>query len=321
MAPSPLDTELGALEIGLGLCCFLVGIVTLQTLNYFRNFNKDPWTIKLLVATVYIFDLLHSAFLMHTLYVYSVTKYGIPEALASSVWSLNTSIIFQGLVALLVQSFFCLRIFRISGSWILVGVCLPLVLARFVMSMVVVSIDFRFESFAVVEIRYETFVAATLSVVAVNDVAIATCMVGSLLRQKTGFSATNKLIDRIIGFVVSTGLLTGVLAVIDVITFVTMKNFVWLAVLVIIVKVYTNSLLASLNERSAMRTQPFALSGSMATSTPEWRRGEHTRRTDATFDFARSKTSTYELQSVTETAKGSEAGPASTSYNMHDHAV
>ncbi|KZW02727.1 hypothetical protein EXIGLDRAFT_759834 [Exidia glandulosa HHB12029] len=204
MAPSALDLQLGALEIGLGICCFLVGIVTLQTLNYFRNFGRDPWTIKLLVATVYTFDLIHSAFLLHTLYVYSVTNFGNAERMEFSVWSLNTSIIFQGLVILLVQT--------------------------------IVSTDFKFYSFAVVEIRFQTFVAATLAITAINDVAIASCVVGSLLKQKTGFSSTNKLIDKIIGFVVGTGLLTSVLAVVDLITFVTMKNFIWLGILIIIVK-------------------------------------------------------------------------------------
>ncbi|EJD49565.1 hypothetical protein AURDEDRAFT_122027 [Auricularia subglabra TFB-10046 SS5] len=266
---SALDLSLGALQVGVGLCCFLVGIVTLQTLNYFRSFDK------LLVSSdgrARVFDLLHSAFLMHTLYEYGVTFYGHPERMALSVWSLNTSIIFQGLVALCVQSFFCLRILRISGSWILTALCMSLCLARFCMSMTVVSFDFKYYSFAVIETRYQTFTAAALAVIAASDVSIAASLVGSLLKQKSGFASTNKLIDKIIGLVVGTGLLTSILAVIDVITFVTMQNFVWLAVLVIIVKVYTNSLLASLNERMANRKSELSF-GSEGTrpSKIEWR--------------------------------------------------
>lgn len=319
---SALDLSLGALQVGVGLCCFLVGIVTLQTLNYFRSFDKDPWFIKLLVATVYVFDLIHSAFLMHTLYEYGVTYYGHPERMALSVWSLNTSIIFQGLVALCVQSFFCLRILKISRSWILTGISLSLCIARFCMSMTVVSYDFKFYSFHIIETRYQTFTAAALAVIAASDVSIAASLVGSLLKQKSGFAATNKLIDKIIGFVVGTGLLTSILAVIDVITFVTMHNFVWLAILVIIVKVYTNSLLASLNERMANRASElsFGSEGTRA-SKLEWKirstPGHSTLNDDVRVGRRGDQVSSYELSDGPQTLKGTFNDPAKSPYTSH----
>lgn len=304
MAPSQLDLGLGALEISVGLCCFLVGVVTLQTFNYFREFSTDPWPIRLLVAIVYFFDVIHSAFLMHTVYSYSVTHYGHAEVMASSVWTLNTSIIFQGLVALCVQSFFCLRIWKISRSRILSGICLSLTIARFCMSSIVVSYDFKYYSFAVIQTRYKTFVAATLAVIATSDVAIGASMVGSLLRQKTGFSSTNKLIDKIIGFVIATGLLTSILAVVDVITFVTMENFIWLGLLIIIVKVYTNSLLASLNERYSNRRTQLTFDTSLSkASMPNWRKPADASTTrnaqedasSGSLGFVTNKNSTFEL--------------------------
>jgi len=80
-----LASTFGAYTIGTFISAVLLGITCNQVYRYFHKYS-DPLIIKLTVASLLVFELLHSAFSMHAVYFYVITNWGNPFALLESVW-------------------------------------------------------------------------------------------------------------------------------------------------------------------------------------------------------------------------------------------
>ncbi|TFY79940.1 hypothetical protein EWM64_g4070 [Hericium alpestre] len=86
---------------------------------------------------------------------------------------------------------------------------------------------------------------------AVCDVLITSILVFHLRRHKSGFSHTDDIVDRVIRLTIQTGLLTSIVAIIDVVLYLGVpKAALHLGFNMPLCKLYTNSLLSSLNARS-----------------------------------------------------------------------
>jgi hypothetical protein len=97
--------------------------------------------------------------------------------------------------------------------------------------------------------KFRWTIISTLTIGTASDVCIAACICWGLLSRRSGFAPTDRLIDRLVGFVVGSGLLTSVVAVVEVTLYATRNDFIWLAFFAVLAKLFSNSLLASLNER------------------------------------------------------------------------
>ncbi|KAJ8698217.1 hypothetical protein PTI98_004951 [Pleurotus ostreatus] len=86
---------------------------------------------------------------------------------------------------------------------------------------------------------------------ATADVIITSSLVYHLYKRKTGIRATDDIINRIMRLTIQTGMITALFAALDVISFLAIKNtsmnFLWDFPLS---KLYTNSLLSTLNARA-----------------------------------------------------------------------
>lgn len=87
----------------------------------------------------------------------------------------------------------------------------------------------------------------------VSDVMITVVLVITLNKRKTGFTATDDVVSKIIRTTVQTGMLTALVAIGDVIFFMTLPhtalNFIWDLALT---KLYANCLLSTLNARAKL---------------------------------------------------------------------
>ncbi|EJD43466.1 hypothetical protein AURDEDRAFT_145513 [Auricularia subglabra TFB-10046 SS5] len=250
-AAPALDLTFGVVELGTSFSMLLLGVGLLQAWNYFRTFPDDNYKIKTLVIFVMIADILHSAFLMHTTYHYTITSFANFKALGDAVWSLVASVFTTGAIAFAVQGYYCQRVLRMTGSYILAIGCAVLSVFRLVMNICLIVTIQRSMKFAVTQTpTFKWQITALMTVGAASDIAIALCICIALLRTRSGFAATNKLVDKIVAFTVGSGLLTSVTAVVLVITYLTMNNFVFLLFHGVLSKLFTNSLFASLNERA-----------------------------------------------------------------------
>ncbi|KAJ6542952.1 hypothetical protein B0H19DRAFT_1380987 [Mycena capillaripes] len=111
----PPHTTLGAVEIGLVFSTFFFGLETLQVFNYYQRFPKDSLSLKLLVAAVWWAGVGHSICAWHGFYLITISFYGQPAHILNPPNSLEWIALFSGIIGQLVEGFFCLRIYRLTG--------------------------------------------------------------------------------------------------------------------------------------------------------------------------------------------------------------
>ncbi|KAG7088948.1 hypothetical protein E1B28_012893 [Marasmius oreades] len=169
----------------------------------------------------------------------------------------------MALIACPIQCFFAWRIQRITGNWWIPLIVVILALASCgggIWTGVMVGVVKTFARKP--ELHTPALVWFLTSCVA--DVIITATLVRSLSGRKTGFVATDSVIDKIIRTTVQTGMITAVCAIGDVVFFMALErtalNFIWDLVLS---KLYTNCLLSTLNSRTTLQ----ALSGQKDPST------------------------------------------------------
>ncbi|EJF65671.1 hypothetical protein DICSQDRAFT_77347 [Dichomitus squalens LYAD-421 SS1] len=251
---APLDITMGCLLMGTITAGVLWGISCSQLFYYYTRYHKDPLSLKLLVGTVFVSDSVHQAVIIQSVYAYLVTDYGDPTKLMHPNTGLIIQVFFTALTGLLVQSFFVLRIWRLSNkrTYLVIPVIF-LVLAEFSVSVAYAVKAFFLPSFLHVN-RIRGLSICMNAFAAAGDVAIAGCLCTILHLSRTEFSKSNALINKLMVFAVNTGLLTSICAVTSLITFFAVPNsFVYITFYYLIGRLYNNSLLATLNARRSLR--------------------------------------------------------------------
>ncbi|KAF9534070.1 hypothetical protein CPB83DRAFT_421933 [Crepidotus variabilis] len=268
-----MDTTYGAILLGLVCSAVLHGITVLQTFIYYRKYPKDPASVKVTVALLAILDTIHLIFCTITIYWYLITNYSTPNALGHQMWALNLQTDFNSVAGFMVQIFFARRVWRLSeknvylsGVIVLLSIIhlLGLVRAKYIpkifcLTHLWVSV-FTVEAFILVETsKFDRLIWVTvlgLGSAAGADILIAVSLCYYLMKKKTGFPQTDSIIISLVSYSLTTGLLSGIIALICVICFAIMpSNYIWLAFFWLLGKVYVNSLLASLNSRDHLREQ------------------------------------------------------------------
>ncbi|EJD43188.1 hypothetical protein AURDEDRAFT_167605 [Auricularia subglabra TFB-10046 SS5] len=188
---------------------FLTGAATLQTWNYFRN------TI----------DTLHTILLLHGSYTYSILDFGAYGQLEFILWSVELSALLSGIVAFVVQGYYCVRLHRLT-SWRLVpGICAVLAVASFGFNIAKVTMLFGSGRWQVVqEGEFQWQMTGMLVVGAGADVLITTALCTALLRMRSGLVFSDRLIYRLVSFVFGSGALTCATSLAECIVYLTWNN-------------------------------------------------------------------------------------------------
>lgn len=248
-----LDLTFGCLYVGTTLAMGLWGAGTIQVYYYFDKY-KDSMFLRAHVFAVWVLDTLHQAFLLQSTYMYLVTNYGSLENLGSLNRPIRDSIILTALICALVQSMFVVRIYRLSKrNYFVTGFIILLVAAQFISTLIYYIKCFHFKTFAELQTIF-TITRVINSVTAVTDASIALVLVYLLQSSRSGFKKSDSIINRLIAFAINTGLITGICAVISLITGLTLPNtLVYIMFYVTLSRLYMNSMLASLNSRKNLR--------------------------------------------------------------------
>jgi hypothetical protein len=122
-------------------------------------------------------------------------------------------------------------------------------------------------------------VCVLMSTRALLDMLIAAVMCWSLFRMRTGFARTDSIITTLMAYSVNSGLLTNLLDVSMMISFIVLSklSLIWLAIYWVMSKCYVNSLLAMLNSRDYVRDRS-------ASSNPDNSLNLSSIRIDQSFD-------------------------------------
>ncbi|KAJ7906310.1 hypothetical protein B0H13DRAFT_1716324 [Mycena leptocephala] len=255
MASFDPNTTLGAYELGVLISYTLLGVTTTQAYIYYSRFPNDFRGLKYLVAFIWSCELAHAICIADTLYQITVSDYDHPERLVLIPRSLATAVLFSGLVGACVQSFFASRIYRISKSLYIPCLSWILSFSRLLGSITVFVYGLRMKTIPEFEARWSWLLNSLWSVASANDVIITATLVYRLRQQRPAAEKrTLALVDKLIAWTMETGVITSAAGLASLGCFVTMPgNYIWIAFFVVNARLYSNSLLASLNSRTSLR--------------------------------------------------------------------
>ncbi|KAG6915649.1 hypothetical protein DXG01_010613 [Tephrocybe rancida] len=241
-----LDNSLGSMLIGVIVSAVLYGVALLQAFNYFTNYVTDPWFLKALVGMVVIFDSVHMILISHSIYHYTITNYFNPAALGLMEWSLLLEALFTTLGGAGVQLFYISRIWKMSKKNIpLTAVIAAIVLANAAWT----ALAMQFETFEnLLKISNLTVTINALSTA--TDILIAGTLCYMLNKARTGFKRSDTIINRLIMFVVNTGVMCAIASLVSVLA--SPNTLIYASFYFCIGRLYTNSLLATLNARRSI---------------------------------------------------------------------
>ncbi|KAJ7112535.1 hypothetical protein C8R44DRAFT_882302 [Mycena epipterygia] len=248
---APLTTTVGALEIGVLFAIFCFGVLTVQVYLYFSAYPSDPCGFKLLVALVWLLDLGHTIAISHLVFTVTVTQYGDPALLVVPPKSLDAVILLSGLIGPLEQGWFTYRLYRFTKTLPLPIICAILALLRVAGSTALFAVSLKGATIQDYDLHVQWLIEAVVIVGAAVDVilAVSLCYYLSFWR-KGGFERMSKLVHQLMTWTIETGALTTAGALCLLLTFLTMKdNYIYLGFFVMMAKLFSNSLLFSLNAR------------------------------------------------------------------------
>jgi len=250
-----LNPTLGALEIGYAISTFLFGVTTVQAYLYYHHFADDPPKTKTLVTAVWLLELAHAISVSHGLYMETIIQYGEPEKLIKLPFGYDSCLFFSSGIALLAQCFFARRVWIVTESKFLPIICYVMASLRFIGSILLAVEAYQMVTLKEYQDKWEWLITFVLVDGACVDVIIASSLCYNLISHRSSVTVrTVRLLDQLIMWTIQTGLVTSLAAVAMTICFFTMKNnFVWLGVYMFLSRLFSNSLLASLNARSNLR--------------------------------------------------------------------
>ncbi|KAJ7765725.1 hypothetical protein B0H16DRAFT_400652 [Mycena metata] len=185
-----------------------------------------------------------------TVYRYLISDYTQPELLVFVPDELLAAILIFTVIAVCVQGFFSFRIYYLSRSLYIPLFTCSLTLTRVVVSLYLVIhlalgqatvADFQ----PLAPVLYANWAASTA-----NDLTTAATLAYWLHRQRgKAQTSTAVLVKKIIQWTLETGV---VLSTTTTLTLILFPN-IWIAMFIVQARLYSNSFLASLNSRTALR--------------------------------------------------------------------
>ncbi|KZT09390.1 uncharacterized protein LAESUDRAFT_748519 [Laetiporus sulphureus 93-53] len=250
--PSPAVETYGPIFVGCVLNILLYGIMITQTFLYFTVYKRDKLWMKLFVGLLFLCDTLNCAFDIAFVYMPLVNGFGDIKSLNYASWVFGTDPAMTAFIAMFVQMFFAWRVKVLTGS---IPAVLFIMFCSFCQwcgglgTSIAVGMIPEFTHFQ----QFEVIVIIWLAFSAVADSAITTALVWHLRKHRTGFSQTDDIVNKIIRLTVQTGLITALCAIIDLILFLATPAGLHLIFNLPLSKLYTNSLMSSLNSRAGWK--------------------------------------------------------------------
>ncbi|KAF7351834.1 Saposin B-type domain-containing protein [Mycena venus] len=246
---SELNGSLGATEIGSVLGAFLFGAMTLQSYNYFRDFPRDSSLLRSTVAVVWLLELGHTMCSWHALYSQTVTFYGQPEYVSSPPSSEALTILFASLLYTTVQTFFANRARILSGQWYIMAVACTLSALRFIANMGSMGLLLHYGRVSIL-LEWRWLVSAALSLGLTVDILITLAMCYFLQKMRsTESTRVRTTVETLIIWSIESTVLTSATSIMQIILFTTRTDLVWTLFFILQAKLFSNSMLASLNGR------------------------------------------------------------------------
>jgi len=253
----------------------LYGVLVVQTYVYSYNFPEDRILIKLLVYAVFLIETIQTAMSGADLYYRFASGFGNMNRLNNPYISAFEVPLIGAVVSLAVQYFFSYRVWVLSNEkswWVCVIICVCSTfdaLAAFAWGVYSHVIDMFVDGW-----RLKFFAWSWLIGNTVADTLIASLMLHHLTgRRGAGDDPFRKhALRRIVRLTVETNVMTTVNGIIALLMVSIFPNKLWYTCPVAVLgKLYSNTLLVSLNNRISIREESHARGG-LLVSRPMTRR-------------------------------------------------
>ncbi|KAK0238723.1 hypothetical protein EDD85DRAFT_950907 [Armillaria nabsnona] len=229
----------GPMLIGHMLNILLMGVVLVQVYIYMITYEKrDKLWLKAFVLFLLIINLLNTVTQFIYMYNALIIHFMDPEYLAKVTAVFAISGALTGVISGSVQLFFAWRVkILTSNIWLVAIVYIGAGSIGSTVEAIKIGTFLRFQDIKAWVILW----------------LVATCVADILItfrkNHKTGFRGSDELVDRIIRSTVQTGLITTLCALIDLLTYLLDPTGLHLVFNFPLPKLYTNTLLSSLNSR------------------------------------------------------------------------
>ncbi|KAJ7645866.1 hypothetical protein B0H17DRAFT_1215842 [Mycena rosella] len=238
------------------------GLLTLQTYIYYENSPEDSWRLKSLVGVVLCLDFTHLILICQACYHYLVDNWGNEAALLESTIVLDMHLILVGAASVLSQAYFL----RSNHNQVLVGSLAALCTATAGLDIVMAVRTIRNRSVTTFATGVDEILAMFI-ISAATDLFIAVLLCYYLQRGCTTFEFQHVSFlpgptsPSVVSYnTIATGLATSLLSV-GCVYLIIPDSFVFIAMHFSLARMYTNSLLATLNLRRKLRAALVPASG------------------------------------------------------------
>jgi len=233
----------------------LYGVLCVQTYVYSYNFPDDKWATKFLAYSVFLLETVQTALTGGDIYYWFIAGFGNVDRLRNSRFSAIDSPTMDAFISLIVQWFFCFRIWTLNKRmWWL---CLVIAVLSVAQATGAAWGGIKSATLG----RYAVIKAALylwLITSAVVDILIAIAMT-FLLRRMRGNDGrfSNYVLPRVVRLIIETNTLTASVAILSFVLYVAFPNEIYYTCPTgIIGKLYSNTLLVTFNNRIYFRDHP-----------------------------------------------------------------
>ncbi|KAF9262547.1 hypothetical protein L218DRAFT_1000434 [Marasmius fiardii PR-910] len=258
MPPGPKDL-FGPILIGLLFDAILLGAFAIQALAYFYRFRRDRSWFKLLIAYLLIMEIINTAFDFATAYESLIQNFGTPVDLRQAPTYLLADPITTTLVSTPVQLFMAWRVKVISRTILTPMFIVVLSAISFAGS---VWLSHQIHTDAMRSARTEAASATWLVASSITDVTISVAIVYFIVVQRRTMTRGKQFslyLSRIMRFAVESGILTSVSMMLALIVFLAVQQGPYFLIWDLsFSKLYTNSLIVSLNARPVRNQEELA---------------------------------------------------------------
>jgi len=291
--PPNIASIVGPVYLGDIVNWFFYGIIVMQTYTYYQSFPNDSKKIKTLVYGLFLLDSLQTIMAAPDSFTLFATGFGNMNVLKDPRLSGFYAPILDGIIAFIVQTFFCYRIKILQKSWWLPLTIFCISIAGFVGAMAVGIKTFQsgdLTKLGTFKWEFSLWLASS----ALSDTVIAIVMTYVLLSSRSEyFHQTNDILVKVVRLTVETNIATASLAILCLVvllaipqdpTMTTTPGFA-------LGKVYTNTFVAILNNRVHMNRGIAPV-----TSSVDFRRPGQTREGSTQLERQLSEPYRFEVQ-------------------------
>ncbi|KAI0767687.1 hypothetical protein C8Q74DRAFT_971553 [Fomes fomentarius] len=249
-----LDDTLGAWLVGALLAALLQGVIYHQTYEYFQHYPKDPRYLKIWIFVLHIVEATTTILTIHICYYLLVANYLNPQVFVQTpVWSLKLIAVPGSLTAVITQLFFARRVYKLKKRYRPVAfICAILLISFLACYIAMPAIGWNAPNFTAYLNHSWLLSTGTMMLVAA-DTIMTSILIYFLRTNRTGVSRTDTMLDLIIMYAVSSGLIICVLNALAVIfSLVWPHKFIFCGIIIVLTKVYSITFLVTLNARQSL---------------------------------------------------------------------